>query len=331
MTDHVESFLTWKLHNQGRAERTIDAYRDALQRLSGFLEGRDLLAATADELELFCGPWLHKQGVQAVARKPYIAAVREFFKWATHTKRIAANPGEQISYPRSGRKLPRVMSLASAERLMWGPDFSTFKGVRDSAILSVLIGCGLRISGLCALNQGNLANAELQGKVRMILKVKEKGDKERLLPVPREAEMVLRLYLEHAELKQIDRTLPDGDQVLFVSLANRSIKPHKYIGEARRLADRSIRDMIQTYGEAAGIPPEQLHPHAMRHLYGTELAESDVDLLLRSELMGHEDPKHTKIYTHLATRRKLEEIDRAGPLSKIKSPVSDLLARLNRS
>lgn len=330
MTDHVDAFLTWKQHNQGRAERTIDAYRDALQRLSGFLDGRDLLAATAEELELFCGPWLHKQGVQAVARKPYIAAVREFFKWATHTKRIAANTGAQIAYPRSGRKLPRVMSLASAERLMWGPDFSTFKGVRDSAILSVLIGCGMRIAGLARLNQSNLVSLEHNGKVRMVLKVCEKGDKERLLPVPREAEMVLRLYLEHAELKQIDRTLPNGDQVLFVSTGNRSIPAHRYIGEARRMAIRSIFDMIRLYGEAAGIPVEQLHPHAMRHLYGTELAESDVDLLLRSELMGHEDPKHTKIYTHLATRRKLEEVDRSGPLSKIKSPVSDLLDRLNR-
>jgi integrase/recombinase XerD len=330
MNDHIEAFLIFKQHNQGRAERTASAYRDALQRLEAFLGDRPLLEAGADELELFCGPWLHKQGVLAIARKPYIAAVREFFKWARHTRLIADNPALQISYPRTGRKLPRTMSLGSAERLMWGPDFSTFKGVRDAAVLSVLIGCGLRIAGLCALNQSNLIHTEHNGKVRMVIKVKEKGGKERLLPVPREAEIVLRLYLEHAELKQIDRTRPDGDQVLFVSLSNRMIAPHEYIGEARRLAARSIRDMIKEYGEKAGIPLEQLHPHAMRHLYGTELAEDDVDLLLRQELMGHEDPKHTKIYTHLAMRKKISEADRAGPLSKMKTPVSDLLTQLNR-
>lgn len=330
MSAEIEDFLTFKRHSQGKAERTVEAYGDALRRLQGFLDGRALIEATPDELELFCGPWLHKQGVQAVARRPYIAAVREFFKWATLTKRMRDNPGAQINYPKTGRKLPRVMSLASAERLMWAPDFSTFKGVRDAAILSVLIGCGLRISGLCGLNQGALAHAEHQGKVRMVIKVSEKGAKERMLPVPREAEMVLRLYLEHADLKRIDRTLPDGDQVLFVSLGNRSIPPHEYIGEARRLSKRSIRDMIKDYGEAAGIPADQLHPHAMRHLFGTELAESDVDLLLRQELMGHEDPKHTKIYTHLAMRKKIDEVDRSGPLSKLKSPVSDLLDRLNR-
>lgn len=329
MTDHIDDFLTFKRHNQGRAQRTSDAYGDALRRLEGFLGGQ-ILEATADQLELFSGPWLHKQGVLAIARRPYIAAVREFFKWAVHTKRLGANPAERISYPKSGRKLPRMMSLSNAERLMWCPDFSTFKGVRDAAVLSVLIGCGLRISGLCALNQSSLIHTEHNGKVRMVIKTREKGEKERLIPVPREAEIVLRLYLEHPELKAIDRTLPDGDQVLFISLANRSIPEHEYIGDKRRLADRSIRDMIKTYGEQAGIPAEQLHPHAMRHLFGTELAEDDVDLLLRQELMGHEDPKHTRIYTHLAMRKKIAEADRAGPLAKMKTPVSDLLAQLNR-
>lgn len=330
MSDYIADFLTFKQHNQGRSARTIGAYGDVLLRLQGFLGGREIITATADELEMFCGPWLHKQGVLAIARRPYIAAIREFFKWALHGKRIHDNPGAQLTYPKSGRKLPRSMSLTSAERLMWGPDFSTFMGVRDAAILSVLIGCGLRISGLTGLNQGNLIHVEHAGQVRMVIKVREKGDKERLLPVPREAELVLRLYLEHPDLKEIDRTLPDGDQVLFVSLANRNIEPHAYIGEARRLSDRSIRDMIRKYGEAAGIPVAQLHPHAMRHLFGTELAEADVDLLVRQDLMGHEDAKHTKIYTHLATRKKLEEVDRGGPLAKMKSPVSELLARLNK-
>lgn len=330
MADHITDFLTFKKRNQGRRERTAAAYGDALRRLQVFLDGRDILDASPDELEMFCGPWLHKQGVQAVARRPYIAAVREFFKWAKHTKRARDNQAAGLTYPKTGRKLPRVLSLTNAERLMWGPDFNTFKGVRDAAILSVLIGCGLRISGLTGLNQGNLVSVEHKGQIRMVIKTKEKGDKERLVPVPKEAEMVLRLYLEHPELKDVDRTLPDGDQVLFVSLSNRNVPPHLYIGEARRLADRSIRDMIRTYGEAVGIPVEQLHPHAMRHLYGTELAESDVDLLLRQDLMGHEDAKHTRIYTHLATRKKLEEIDRAAPLAKMKTPVSELLARLNK-
>lgn len=117
MTDHIEAFLEFKQHNQGKSERTVKAYGDALRQLQGFLDGRDLLSAATEDLELFCGPWLHKQGVLAIARRPYIAAVREFFKWATLTKRIRSNPSGQISYPKTGRKLPRVLSLSKRRAL----------------------------------------------------------------------------------------------------------------------------------------------------------------------------------------------------------------------
>lgn len=79
------------------------------------------------------------------------------------------------------------------------------------------------------------------------------------------------------------------------------------------MAVRSIRDMIRRVRRGRRHPGRAVAPHAMRHLYGTELAESDVDLLVRQDLMGHEDAKHTKIYTHLATRKRLTEIDPALP------------------
>lgn len=325
---HVEAFLTFKEHNQGKAKRTVQIYSDALSRLAVFMSGRPILAATDDELTAFCGPWLHKQGVQAVARRPFIAAVREFFKWAVHTRRIRSNPARGLSYPKIGRRLPTMISLANAEKLMYAPDFLTFEGVRDAAILGVLIGCGLRISGLTRLNQGDLAQVEDSGELRMVIKAREKGEKERLVPVPREVEMMLRIYLEHEQMKPFDRILDGGDQVLFVSTMNRMIPLHEYRGERRRIAPRSVRDMLVRYGKAAGVPRHQLHPHAMRHLFGTELAESSVDLLVRQELLGHEDAKHTKIYDHMAMRRKIKEVDRAGPIAKMKTPVSDFIQRL---
>ena len=326
----IEDFITFKAQNQGRSQRTAEAYRDALLRLNAFLGGRSLLEAHADELELFTGPFLHKAGVLAVARRPYIASIREFYKWAAARKMIANNPAAGLHYPKTGRKLPRSMSLQSAESLMWAPNFNTFKGVRDAAILAVLVGCGLRVGGLVALNESQLVQVSHEGEIRTIIRANEKGEKERMIPVPREADMLLRLYLEHPELNEIDRTLPDGDRVLFVSLVNRNVPPHLYIGEERRMAARSIRDMIQAYGAAAGIDAAQLHPHAMRHLFGTELAEDDVDLLVRQDLMGHGDAKSTRIYTHLAARKKIKTVDSSGPLAKIKTPVSELLSRLQR-
>lgn len=329
MDDLIEAFLSYKQHNRGRSERTVKAYRDALACLMVFCDDRDPLHASPADLELFGGIWLHKRGVTAISRRPYVSAVREFYKYLEETGHIKTNPAANLAYPKHGKKIPRVISLASAERLMWAPDFETFEGVRDGALLSVLIGCGLRVTGLVKLNEGNLKHSESNGEVRLVLKVNEKGERERLIPVPKEAGMLLQLYLEHPDLKDIDRTLPDGDRVLFISTRNRICLPHEYIGERRRLSAWSIRDIIQKYGLRVGIPQEQLHPHALRHLYGTELAESDIDLLTRQDLLGHEDPKSTAIYTHLATRKKFEVVDRANPLGKMRTPVSEILKQLS--
>ncbi|TCS35842.1 integrase/recombinase XerC/integrase/recombinase XerD [Paucimonas lemoignei] len=327
----IDKFITWKRYNDGAKPRTAEAYQAALERLVEFLEGRDLEDASIDDVELFGGLWLHKQGVNAISRRPYVAAVREFYKWLAGAGRIKTNPAADLRYPKGGRRLPSMITLGNAEKLMWAPDFSTFAGVRDAAILSLLLGCGLRREGVANLNESNLVQTEHQGDKRYILRVMEKGEKERILPVPREADMVLRLYLEHEDLQAIDRTLESGDKVLFVSLGNKMVPPHEYIGENRRMAPKAIWEIVKKHGKAAGIPDAQLHPHALRHLYGTELLESDVDQHIRQELMGHADPRSTEVYTHLAMRKKMTEADRANPFAKIRTPVGELISKLRRS
>lgn len=324
----IEAFLAFKVSNRGRSSRTADIYRLALTRLHEFFSGRDPLEASDDDLLTFTGPWLHKRGLIAESRRPYVAAVREFYRWAREQKHIKGNPAAGIPYPNAGRKLPKVMSLANAERLLWGPDLSTFEGVRDGVMLSILLGCGLRASGIVRLNEGDVITDQVDGKIRLALNIVEKGGKERRVPIPPEADLLLRLYLDHPDLQQIDRTLKGGDKVLFISLMNRTCPPHEYHGERRRMNRRAVLDMVKRYGRRAGIPEDQIHPHAMRHLFGTELAESDVDLLTRQKLMGHADPKSTEIYTHTAMRKLAREADRGNPLAKINTPVSELLRKL---
>lgn len=330
MNDLIDAFLLYKRHNRGRSGRTVQVYGLALSRLSLFFADRDPLAATHDELMLFSGAWLHKLGLDAVSRRPHISAMREFYKWLYEQRHIRLNPAADIPYPQSGKRLPRVMTLSNAEKLMWAPDFSTFQGVRDGAMLALLTGCGLRISGLVRLNESNIIQDEIDGKVRLLLKVREKGDKERKMVIPPEADLQLRLYLEHPDLKEIDRALPNNDQVLFVSTRNRSCPAHEYRGERRRLNRRAVLLTMKKYGQQAGIPDEQLHPHALRHLFGTELAEDNVDILTRQQLMGHANPQSTEIYTHLAMRKLARESDRSNPLAKMRTPVSDLLRQLDK-
>ena len=324
----MERWLGFKVANRGRSERTAQIYRLALQRLVQFFEERDPLQATDDELLAFAGAWLHHRGVVAASRRPYVSAVRGFYRWAHQYGHIERNPAAILPYPQAGRKLPDVITLANAEKLMWAPDFNTFEGVRDGAMLSLLVGCGLRVSGLVNLNASQVIEHVVDEKRRLVLKVMEKGGKERLVPIPAEADLQLRVYMEHPDLKSIDRALEDGDQVLFVSTRNRSCPPHEYRGHRRRLNRRSVLDMIKRYGRDIGIPELQLHPHAFRHLYGTELVEGDVNMLVVQKMLGHDDPKSTQIYVNTALRKAVREVDRANPLAKMRTPVSDLLKKM---
>lgn len=323
-------FLTWKEHNEGCAAATVNKYLLFLERLRRFLdeEQTPVLEATPEQLQHFTGLHAHAQGISPRSRRPLISAVRGFYAWACRERLIRTDPASQIDYPRIGRKVPRGIQREHVEKILMAPDLNTFLGVRDLAIMMMLAGTGIRVSGLCAMNESSLQFLEEDGQARLVVRVKEKGGHERLIPAPAETLWMMHAYLGHEELQTIDRTLPDGDSVLFVSINRRNISPADYFGEARRLTDRSICTLIEKYGKKMKLPREMCHPHAFRHLYGTELAESDVDVIKIQALMGHADPKTSEIYIHTAMRKLSKVVDQANPLSKIRTPLSDLSKRL---
>lgn len=329
----IDAWMTHLEAARGRRPRTLESYRMALAKLQEFLAGeKPLVQATAAELEAFAGIWLHKRGVVAQSRKPYVSALRGFFAFAEARGWLRSDPAAELQHPKTGKPLPEALSLASAEKLMWAPDLNTMIGLRDATILALLMGCGIRVGGLCAMNEGDLRNVEVDGKTRLVIRVTEKGEKERMLPVPREAEMLLRIYLDHEELKPFDRNVVDRqgrpDKVLFVQTVNSHCPVHEWRGDRLRLSRHAVWRIIQRHGEKAGVPAQERHPHAFRHLFGVELAEDNVDLLTRQDLLGHSDPKSTAIYTAMSMRRRTKVLDASGPLAKMKSPVSEVLKRL---
>lgn len=332
MNELIEAWLRFKQHNQGKAEGTVTKYRGYLIRLEAFLSARgvELLCADQAILEEFTGIHAHKEGLSPRSRRTIVAAVKGFYAWACRACLRADDPAAGIPYPIAGRRLPTPLESKNAQALLHQPDLDTFEGVRDCAILMTLIGCGLRSSGLVGLNESSLQLVDVKGVEWLVLRVVEKGKRERLVPAPHDVKYILHAYLGHKDLSAIDRTLPSGDRVLFVSTMNRAIPPQDYYGEQRRISKRSIHDMIRKYGQRAGIPDSQLHAHAMRHLYGTELAENDVDLIKRQALLGHEDPKTTEIYTHLAMRKLTQIVDAANPFRNIRTPLTDLVQELER-
>lgn len=329
--DQVEDWLSFMKHNRGRSGRTEEVYRLALNRLGTFMGdlGKSPLQATHDDLIAFTGPWLFKQGLRdPVSRRTHVSAVRGFFNWAKMQHMLADNPAVAVPQPKGGKKIPRVMTLADVEKMMWQPDFSKLSGVRDGAMIATLAGCGLRASGLVNLNESNLIKDVVDGIPRLFLKVIEKGERERKIPIPEQAALLIQLYLDHPDLAGVDRLLPDGDQVLFVTLRRNDIPLCDYRGEKRRFGRRQVEFVLKRHGLKAGINPSLLHPHAMRHLFGTELAEDDVPTVTAQKLLGHADAKSTEIYQQLALRKLTRVSDKSNPLAKIKTPVSALLSQL---
>lgn len=326
----VDDWVQYLEVNKGRSPLTAAKYAGHLAKLEQYANesGLDPWDLSLEQLEHFAGLVAHSMGLKPRSRRPLVAALRGFFQWAARAGHVNESAARGLEYPSHGRRLPRPAQLATAEKLLMQPDITTFTGLRDAAMIATLIGCGLRVSGLCNMNRGHLVLTEIDGAERMILVVSEKGNHERHQPVPVEAAVLIRAYLASPELLEIDANLESGDQVMWVTTNNRLVAPEDYHGEVRRISTRTVHDMIATYGDRAGLPKDQCHPHALRHLFATELAESDIDIQQRQALMGHKDMRSTAIYTHVAIRRQVRAVDTGNPLTKMKGTVVQDARRL---
>lgn len=326
-------WLAFLENNQGRSPATIIKYEGYLRKFRVFLEERDRdhLSADLDDLDEFSGIYLIRQRMTSAGRKPVIAALRGFFAWLKRSGARSDNPAEGIVSPKLGSKVPVFMQLKDAEKLLKQPDLETFKGIRDAAMIATLIGCGFRVSGMLGLNESSLIfTTDENGREVLIIKVVEKGKKMRMVPAPEEVRLFIRAYLGHPFLSKVVRDLDDGDKVLFISICNTKVKAHQYYGERRRMRPHSFDWILKDYGEKVGIPRNTLHAHALRHLYGTELAEADTNILHMQALMGHAKTDTVAIYNHTAMRKLRKESSRGNPLGKISTPVSALIEKLGK-
>lgn len=323
----LEPWLGFCELNRGLSKSTVYNYRHALKHYAIWLGEQKLEVrhAQPELVQRYAGEVLHSRGQSPATRRVAVSALRGYYRWLEEKRLIARSPAAALPFPRMGRKLPLPIGADDASKLMAEVDLHTFKGVRDLAILSVLLGCGPRVSGVCNLNEGDLIfNRTPEGIEELTLRLTEKGKHERYVPAPEEARLMLRAYLGHPELELVDRRLPDGDQVLFVNIFNSHVPAPERRGEARRLTEWSVLKMVQTYGLEAGINPKLLHPHAFRHFYGQELAEHETHILVMQQLMGHASAKSSELYSHIAFRKIREAAMKANPMKRVKHPASGL-------
>jgi integrase/recombinase XerD len=283
----VEGFLA--LLAARRAPRTVDAYRRDLADLAAYL-GRPPADASADDIE----GWLadlraRGQAPSSVARRA--AAARTFYRHLIALGRRTDNPAAEVDLPRRRTRLPRALSPGEVERLIEAANGTTPRSLRDRALVELLYGAGLRVSEAVGLERGGV---DLESRaVRCI----GKGDKERVVPLGSQAVEALRRYLSRGRPYLDRRHRPE----LFLNAQGGPLTRAGAFLVVRKLAAR------------AGLDPERVHPHLLRHSFATHLLEGGADLRSVQEMLGHADLGTTELYTHVSDRRRRDTYFQAHP------------------
>src|SRR5579864_5444722 len=291
--DPVESFLA--LSATRLAPRTVEAYRRDLADLCAWLESSPD-AADTDKLAAYVAT-LRAKGLAATTIARRIAAIRSFYRHQVLIGVRSDNPAPELELPRRRRTLPRTLSPGEVERLIEAAKGTTPRSLRDRALVELLYGAGLRVSEAIGLERGAV---DLE---RRLVRCVGKGSKERVVPMGREAVDALRRYLARGRPYLDKRHRPE----LFLNAQGGGLTRAGAFLILRKLAD------------AAGLEPDRVHPHLLRHSFATHLLEGGADLRSVQEMLGHADLSTTELYTHVSDRRRRELYFQAHPHARKKA------------
>jgi len=267
----------------GLAKSTLDSYRSDLGRLARWLAEHDhepLLDIRAATLTAFIAQLSRQTRASSQAR--YLSTLRRFYRWQLDRGRIAADPTLKLANPSRPARLPKIMSERQVNALLAAPDSETPLGLRDRAMIEVLYACGLRVSELVMLRLHAISFND------NVIRALGKGSKERLVPLGEMASDWLRRYLAEARPAILKGRHSDA---LFVT------------ARGGAMTRQAFWHLIKRYARRAGIAPERLSPHVLRHAFATHLLNHGADLRVVQLLLGHADISTTQIYTHVARER----------------------------
>jgi integrase/recombinase XerD len=294
--DYLDELLEQFYHHlaaeRGLAPLTLESYAHDLQDFREFLftlARTSWEEVTLEDLQTYLGA-LEARGLAARSRARRLSALRQFFRFLVREEKISANPVELLDSPRLPLKLPKVLGEREVAALLATTDPTTPWGQRDGALLEVLYAAGLRVSELVGLT---LKQVDLR---RGVVRVRGKGNKERVVPLVPPAVEKLSLYLSQGRPK-----LVRGRESHFLFL-NRRGGP---------LSRQGFWKILKRYALQAGI--RELSPHTLRHSFATHLLSRGANLRVLQLLLGHADLATTQIYTHLDAARLREIHKKAHP------------------
>jgi integrase/recombinase XerD len=282
--DAINDFCHYLKLERSLSENSIEAYRRDVQKLAQFVSMTHKALApervSAEVLRSFL-EYITKMGLGAQTQGRILSGLKSFFKFLVFEGVTEDDPTVLIEGPKRGRKLPDTLSFHEIENILNAIDLSTPEGARNRAMLEVLYSSGLRVSELIDLRLNNLyADSGF-------LRVRGKGNKERLVPIGREALKYVGIYVDGVRGRPPLKAPKTGfESYVFLNRNGSKL--------TRVMVFTIIRDLAARIGLKKSISP-----HTFRHSFATHLIEGGADLRAVQEMLGHESITTTEIYTHL--------------------------------
>ena len=294
----VEQFITkflYSLRQRNASVHTVKAYTQDLKNFAAYVGSRTWKSIDHLTIRGFLSH-LYEKGLDKASVARALAAVRSFYRWLAQEGVVEQNPAALVSTPKLPKKLPRVPTIEEMNTVLDGemPEVASFPE-RDRIMFELLYGCGIRNSELTGIN---LDDIRLSSEAILI---RGKGKKERYVPFGDSVRTALAIYL------------PVRQQVL----AERKKSTTALLINQRggRLTTRSVGRIIKKVAVAKGLSPD-VHPHTLRHAFGTHMLEEGADLRSIQEMLGHERLSTTQRYTQLSMKHVLEVYDQTHPRAK---------------
>jgi integrase/recombinase XerD len=297
----VLDFLAHLEFERGLARNTLGAYRTDLLQYGVFLNGRGRSATEAEHADIadFLADLATGDGQPAcspatINRKT--ACLRSFYRHLRREELIDADPTAALSPPTKSRKLPRVLTYAEVKRLLESVSESDPIALRDRALLEVMYGCGLRASEAVGLDVNEV---DLR---RGFVRPHGKGNKERIVPLGREAAAAVTRYLRSGRPELIGSR---AESRLFVNF------------RGGPLTRQGLYKIIRRHAKKVGLEG-RMSPHTLRHSFATHLLSGGCDLRSVQEMLGHADVATTQLYTHLSGERIKEVYFKSHPRAVVR-------------
>jgi integrase/recombinase XerC len=290
----LSAFLAYLKHERGYSDKTLSSYQLQLSAVASQVaeQADHWVELTETQLQLHISSCRKSLKARSLALR--VASLRSFYRYLVQQGKLKENPASYLQVPKFDKPLPKNLDVDQVNHLL---DFDTSEDAlacRDKAILELFYSSGLRLDELVSANLQDIDWSEA------LIRVRGKGNKQRVLPIGRMAVAALKDWL-----KVRSAYIGSEPDALFLSK------------QKNRISHRQVQQRVKLWSERQGLA-QHLHPHMLRHSFATHMLESSSDLRAVQELLGHANLNTTQVYTHLDFQQLAKVYDNAHPRAKKK-------------